>query len=253
MTYDNADSLLCFGRKLKPEKAFDNILDIIEERVIADLGVVVEMRLPFNSDYIEKATERLSCYRIIATESGRGNDLRPGVLVYYNSRTVKVTDIEVNIELQQIHCIVQSLEHPSLVFQLCAFYIHPSEVGTQSIENSAKIWKGLINKNLPFVAVGDLNLYVFMDENNFVKDIQKTSHVRRIKTFKQFIMGKNFKQLNPFPNDFGNTIDVILVKDANNELEIETRKEKESALLKHRPKEKAHNPLLFFINLRKNE
>lgn len=168
-------------------------------------------------------------------------------MLYYNTNTVKITNVDIDKDLEQIFVNVESKENPENTFRLCAFYIRkkPLDFGTKQINKSSEKWNEEIKSTDTFIAIGDSNAYYHMNTDNDVIHIKSSSHTLNIRPYIHFIIRNGFKQMNPFGNFFHNSIDVCLVK-SNQKIKIICFKEEESILTPGRT-EKAHNPLTYYI------
>lgn len=117
----------------------------IDSKEYADLGIMVETRIPphfdddiFKNNLLGYSVKRASLVNQNITIKNSGG----GLLLYFREETVQVENLVVRNDIEQIYCEIISKKDPDLRFTLCAFYIRPKPpIGPFQLKESGIEWQ----------------------------------------------------------------------------------------------------------------
>lgn len=235
-------------------KSAEECFQAIEENSIADIGIIVETKLPPYTP--KKVFEKCISYKFLTVNLKNLDtdeyENSGGVMIFYNEKKVTISNVFAYEKLEQIYVEVRSVENANIHFLLCAFYVRPNmQWGKFQIEETAEYWKKLFvkYKDIPFIAIGDNNLYFSMDNDCFVTQAKHTSNIYGIQSYLKLLMDNKFQQFNTFENGYGNIIDVCL---ALLKEKLIIKCVTFDSLFPFLKQEKCHIPLMYTINVKEH-
>lgn len=209
-------------------------LKLINKNEFLDIGVVVETRIP-NTIPDKIFEENVRGYGFIRCqhENNQHSFITPGILIYYNTNTVEINNVEIKEDIEQIFCSVTLKNHTDFTFNLAAFYMQSRKKDIFEYQQ----------KQMPFIAIGDLNMTVEIDQDKITKKLRSSGTIEI--SFERMLVYNKVKQLNSVKNDTGGIIDVCFGANIDG-LNVESNGNVER-LFTFTKKEKFHEPVIYKI------
>lgn len=207
-----------------------------------DIGIFCETRIPaeLTDEFIKS---HMPTYDIIRAKLDHPLYKKDGggLMVYYNTRTVEVSNIRIDNQNEQIHATVK-YKNFEFDFELVVFYINKrnTEIFKSEIDALSNRLEKLLEEKKDFFFVGDLNINVITDVNKIITKFNTSNSIPHLD---RIISKYPCKQHNTFKNVFNHTIDAFITA-SNCKLVINCYKGEK--MFEHR-QEKSHVPVVYEI------